>query len=159
MNFHTDSGKKFKTDQDANVYISTQSQNTVRYTNYISEKFQKRLNNLEQINSKLVLRMNEMVAIDQSFHDTNIKYLALKEKVLETEEKLLMNGIDTSKYSAFYKGEQDANSGVKIIKDSKFKILLECEVDIENKNPVNKYTQNDASFFFTQEQLIKGTLN
>lgn len=157
MNYYTDSRKKFKIDQGANVYISTQSHTTVRYSNYISEKFQERLSFLEQLNNKLFSRINELSAIDQSFHDVNLKYLALKDKVVETEQKLLMNGIDPSKYPAFYKEEQDADSVVKIIDDTKFKIILECEVDIVNKNSVNKYIQND--FFFTQEQLIRGTLN
>jgi len=149
---------QYNTNVGAHVFIDMQNQNEVQYVHHISEKFQERLRTLEQINSKLVSRINQMAVREKSFHDIYIKYLALKDKVLETEEKLLLNGIDTSEYSAFDKEEQE-DSDVEIIEDTKFEVLLECELNTENTIPVNKFTQNYVSMCFTQEQLIPGTLD
>lgn len=54
----------------------------------------------------------------------------LKKKILETEEKLLMNGIDTSEYSLFLKEEQDSDLDIKNVEDVKFEV--ESDIDTDN---------------------------
>ncbi|KAL4152853.1 hypothetical protein QTP88_000686 [Uroleucon formosanum] len=76
----------------------------MRYGHTIAKKYLAKMRLLLEINSKLVSILNE--------------------------EKLLMNGIDTSEYSLFLKEEQDSDLDIKNVEDVKFEV--ESDIDTDN---------------------------
>ncbi|XP_025202835.1 uncharacterized protein LOC112599927 [Melanaphis sacchari] len=107
------------------------NRNKVPVKHFLASKFIQRLKLLQRKNCRLISKVKQLMIRKQELQDVQIKYLELKDKVLETEEKLLMNGIDTSEYSAFSfaNGDQDTEA----IKDNKYDVLLECKLDKENQ--------------------------
>lgn len=140
----------------------TKTQLKLKYRNVISKKCQKRFKALEQINRKLAANIRFMSANEQACQDIKLKYLKLKDKVLETEEELLKDGINTLEYPAFCSDEEDENSDIEIIEDPKFEQLLAFEMNTANKIPVNKCTQNlnnnKQLCVLPKKRLIKRTL-
>ncbi|CAI6366911.1 unnamed protein product [Macrosiphum euphorbiae] len=91
---------------------------------------------LEETSRRLQSRLNYMVSKARSVQDIQLRYAALKEKVADTEQMLLLNGIDTSEYPVFREVipdiEEDRDSDCEIIDDIKSEIIPECEMNAEN---------------------------
>jgi len=131
---------KKKTNIASAIWIST-NYNRGRYQrvrHFLASKFVQRLRLLERKNNKLLSKIKQLTIRKQQLQDVQIKYLELKEKVLESEEKLLMNGIDTEEYSAFSLANNE-DQDILAINDTKYDVLLECKLDRENRIP-NKHT-------------------
>ncbi|XP_060865481.1 uncharacterized protein LOC132941445 [Metopolophium dirhodum] len=159
----------------SNVWVNTHFKNKVQYRHIITEKFHKKLKLLQQSNNELVSRINIMATNARDWQDVNFKYLALQEKVIETETQLLLNGIDTSEYSAFYEEpvvkeavveeavvkeavvKEDRDSDVEIIDDLKCELLLKCEMNPENCIPIDGQDFIDTSecSAFYEEPVVK----
>jgi len=60
-----------------------------------------------------------------------IKYLSLKAKFLETEQKLLMNGIDISEFSIFGNENEDTDSDIDVVNDI---VMIDNSSATENEN-------------------------
>ncbi|KAL5237807.1 hypothetical protein ACI65C_005217 [Semiaphis heraclei] len=72
-----------------------------KYKYHISARFYKKLQQLERMNRKLCLKIRYLATYKNEFQNIKIKYLRLKEKVVDTEIKLLLDGIPTSDYPLF----------------------------------------------------------
>jgi len=106
----------------------------IEYRHSISSKIQKRLKLLERINSRLISKIKYLTTYKNDLQNIKIKYLKLKEKVLDTEVKLLLNGVDTSKYSMFYINYEEKNTERNNTdKDQQLEILSEHLMDTENQ--------------------------
>jgi len=140
--------RKKKTEVGSRLFVKKKNQTKTEikqaYRNgVISEKLRNKFKMIEQINKKLVSNINALTANELAYENLNIKYLELKSKVLDTEEKLLMNGIDTSEYPAFGSEEVDWTSEFGTIQSSKFEQLLLLEMNAENTTPVTTITQHE----------------
>jgi len=126
-----------KTNTTPALWISTNyNQGRTRGARYIiNSKCVRKLKSLEHRNSKLTLKIKQLTIQKQELQDIQIKYLELKEKVLETEEKLLIKGIDTSEYSAFSLANEDHD--ISTTNDTKCDVLLEPKLERENQIPDN----------------------
>lgn len=94
--------KKTKTNTAQALWVNNRLKpNKIQYKHSVCAKFQKKIRTLEQMNKQLIVKIRSMTNLELTLQDIKIKYLTLKEKVLETEEQLLMNGIDTSEYPLF----------------------------------------------------------
>lgn len=111
---------------------NSRSKTPVRH--YVAGKFVRRLSFYQRVNCRLMSKVKQLTIRKQQLQDIQIKYLNLKEKVLETEEKLLDNGIDTSEYPVFALVNEDDND-TETMNDNKYDILLECKLDRENQKP------------------------
>lgn len=118
------------TNKESTSWVNTHTQNKTQYKNIISKRFQTKLRRVECLNNKLLSRINRMGTRSQYLQDIKIKYLSLKEKVLETEEQLLLNGIDTSGFSAFCNEKEDIIDSNNEIVDTIFEI--DSSSDTEN---------------------------
>ncbi|XP_027845391.1 uncharacterized protein LOC114125814 [Aphis gossypii] len=122
---------------------NSRSKTPVRH--FVANKFVKRLSFYQRVNSRLMSKVKQLTIRKQELQDIQIKYLHLKEKVLETEEKLLDNGIDTSEYPVFALVCEDKDS--ETINDNKYDILLECKLDRENQKP----DEDEPEYILTRE--------
>jgi len=122
---------------------NSRSKTPVRH--FVAGKFVKRLRFYQRVNCRLMSKVKELTIRKQELQDIQIKYLDLKEKVLETEEKLLDNGIDTSEYPVFALVSEDKDS--ETITDNKYDILLECKLDRENQTP----DEDEDEYILTRE--------
>lgn len=98
----------------------------------IPDSFLKKLKLLGQKNRRLCSKVRNMASRKQDLVDLQIKYVKLKLAVLETEDKLLLNGVDTSEYSAFRIVNEDKETPTP--KDIEYDCLLEYKLE-ELKNP------------------------
>lgn len=116
------------------------------YKYNIPNKFLQKLKILTRKNERLISKNRCLMKRNQQMEDIQIKYLELKNKVLETEEKLLMNGIDTSEYSAFQitYDEPEPQQNDNQMDDG---ILLECSLDKIKPIPIN----NNSKPHFSSE--------
>jgi len=96
---------------------------------------------LEEANRRLLSRLNYMVSKARPLDAIKLRYLALRDKVADTEQLLLLNGIDTSEYPLFCelitKIEEDRDSDCEIIDDIKSEVLSDCEMNAENFIPID----------------------
>lgn len=122
---------------------NNRSKTPVRH--FVAGKFVKRLRFYQRVNSRLMSKVKQLTIRKQELQDIQIKYLDLKEKVLETEEKLLDNGVDTSEYPVFALVSDDKDS--ETINDNKYDILLECKLDRENQRP----DEDESEYILTRE--------
>jgi len=115
------------------MLVKNQTKN--EYSNNVSSKFLKKIRILEKINSNLTEKITKLRTYGNQLQDVKIKYLTLKEKLLETEEKLLMNGIDTSKYPVFsmVDEEQDTETNPENEEDLQIRTLMNGYIDAENQ--------------------------
>ncbi|KAL5242499.1 hypothetical protein ACI65C_009909 [Semiaphis heraclei] len=93
--------KKTKTNTAPASWVNNRTKTKVQYKYTLTSKFMKKIRTLEHINRRLIVKIRSMENQELIFQDFKIKYLTLKEKVLEAEEQLLINGIDTSEYPLF----------------------------------------------------------
>lgn len=98
----------------------------------IPNSFLKKLKLLGRKNKRLCSKVRDLISRKQDVIDLEIKYIKLKLAVLETENKLLLNGIDTSEYSAFRILHE--NKEIHKPKNVEYDFLLECKLK-ELKNP------------------------
>lgn len=123
---------------------NSRSKTPVRH--FVASKFVRRLSFYQRVNCRLMSKVKQLTIRKQELQDIQIKYLLLKEKVLETEEKLLDNGIDTSEYPVFTLVSDDKDT--ESINDNKYDILLECKLDRENQKP----DKNESEYVLTRER-------
>jgi len=142
---------KKKTKVRSKSFVKKKKKQNKTKSNIVSLKWLKRCSRLELLNSKLASDLKLLMANRNEDQDTYIKYLTLKKKILETEEKLLMNGINTSEYPAFSIIEEETTE---TNETSKFQQLLLYEVLTEKNNSDPKFKLS-----FTPERLISETLN
>lgn len=127
--------KKTTTDIEPTCLINpnnSRSKTPVRH--YVAGKFVRRLSFYQRVNCRLMSKVKQLTIRKQELQDIQIKYLNLKDKVLETEEKLLNNGIDTSEYPVFALANEE-DKDTETMNDNKYDILLECKLDRENQKP------------------------
>lgn len=98
----------------------------------IPNSFIKKLKLLGQKNRRLCSKIKSMASRKQDLVDLQIKYIKLKLAVLETENKLLLNGVDTSEYLAFRFVQEDKETPQP--KNIEYDCLLEYKLK-ELKNP------------------------
>lgn len=67
----------------------------------LSNKYSKKLRLFVNAKNRLISKVKKLESRKQNLLDIQLKYLTLRKRVLETENILLVNGFDTSKYSAF----------------------------------------------------------
>jgi len=121
------------------LLINSRSRSEFKHN--LSSKFVKKLRILQQKNIRLLSRVKTLMTRKQDMQDFQIKYLQLKDKVLEAEEQLLTNGIDTSEYSVFRMANEDNdNCDREPARDIKYDVLLEYRLDRENQIPINNST-------------------
>ncbi|XP_050439933.1 THAP domain-containing protein 5-like [Adelges cooleyi] len=117
----------------------------VHFKHSVPSKMAKKMKALHQKNRRLNSRVQNLMVTVRDLQDIQIKYLKLKERVLDTEEKLLTKGIDTSEYSAF---SDDKNPIVplKKKKPNTQKIASQKNVHIEKvTNPSSETAKNQIS--------------
>ncbi|XP_015363319.1 PREDICTED: uncharacterized protein LOC107161424 [Diuraphis noxia] len=121
--------KKTKTNT---VPALVNSRTKVQFKHSVSVKFQKKIRTLEQINRQLIAKIRSLTNDELTLQDIKIKYLTLKEKVLEAEEQLLMNGIDTSEYPLFCMDYLEEDT--EINNEIKCEVLSEGQLNTDNKS-------------------------
>ncbi|CAI6355457.1 unnamed protein product [Macrosiphum euphorbiae] len=94
---------------------------THQYRHIITEDVSKTYRQLEETSRRLQSKLNDMVSKARLIQDIECRYLALREKVADTEHMLLLNGIDTSEYPLFREiipeNEEDRDTDCEIIDD------------------------------------------
>ncbi|XP_050520604.1 uncharacterized protein LOC126894021 [Daktulosphaira vitifoliae] len=83
------------------IKLKNMLQPEVQVKHTVPPRIAKKIKALNQKNRRLNSRIQSLMVTVRDLQDIQIKYLKLKERLLDTEEKLLMKGIDTSEYSAF----------------------------------------------------------
>lgn len=81
------------------------------YKSILPDKYSKRLRLLLLLNKRLTTKVKSKDSGKIDILDMKIELLQLKKSILETEEKLIIYGVDTSKYPLF-KRSDDSNSSV-----------------------------------------------
>ncbi|CAI6353578.1 unnamed protein product [Macrosiphum euphorbiae] len=121
------------TNKNPNLSVKKKKQNIIQLRqpcrDPISQKWRKKLRRIDEINRAMASNINFLMTNKIACDDMEIKYLKLKKKVLDTEEKLLMNGINTTEYPAFCSEEEVRTSDSEVIKDPKFELLLLIEIN------------------------------
>ncbi|CAI6361621.1 unnamed protein product [Macrosiphum euphorbiae] len=140
--------RKKKTEVGSKLFVRKKNQTKTEIEladrdDVITEKWRKKFKIMDEINRKIATNIKILTANKLAYEDFNIKYLQLKSKVLDTEEKLLRNGIDTSEYPAFSNEEVDWSSEFGTVRSSKFERLLLLEMNAENTTPVTTITQHE----------------
>lgn len=115
------------------------NESKIQYKKEVPEKFVNQLRMYARKNKRLIAKLKSVTTRQQDLLDTKIKYLVLKEKVLETEEKLLAYGIDTTEFPAF---RFTNNSSQPSPRDPEYDVLLECTLEEIRQTP----THNSSSF-------------
>lgn len=106
----------------------------LQYKKEIPEKFVNQLRMYARKNKRLIAKLKSVTTRQQDLLDTKIKYLVLKEKVLETEEKLLAYGIDTTEFPAFrFTNSNNQPSS----RDPEYDVLLECTLEEIRQAPTH----------------------
>lgn len=112
---------------------------TPKYKHNLHNKCCKKLKLMTRQNQRLLSKIRKMATRQHDILDFKIKFLELKDRVIETEEQLLNLGVDTSIYSAF-----NVKDGLpKIPSDVGFDILIECKLEELNEQLAS--TSNSVS--------------
>ncbi|XP_008179725.1 uncharacterized protein LOC100575025 [Acyrthosiphon pisum] len=100
----------------------------------ISEPMLEKIKSEEIVYEKLVENFTILSANERAHQAITLKYLELKEKVLETEEELLKLGVKTSTLPAFCLNEEDRTPpDIEVIEDPRREKLLKLEITREDK--------------------------
>ncbi|NP_001156149.1 uncharacterized protein LOC100162748 [Acyrthosiphon pisum] len=115
----------------------------------ISKALLKTIKSEELMNKKLIANLNYLAAHERVRQAIYLKHLELKEKVLETEEKLLKLGLKTSTFSAFRITERDRTPDTEVMENLRFEKLLELETPKDNTNFHEIFQQVNVSYLRT----------
>lgn len=114
------------------------------FKDYLPAKFRKRLEYLAQENKRLISKSKALMTSKRMLLDIEIKYLHLRNKVLETEESLLEKGMNTSEYPVF----RLAKDSTEILKDDvEHHVLLECKLAEVNNQLYNNSALQSTRLF------------
>lgn len=118
----------------------------------IPVSFTKKCKLLSRKNKRLSAKVQKLLSRKKDFMDLQIQFIKLKFAVLETEEKLMINGINTSEYSAFRMIHEDEERSESL--NAGYDFLIECQLE-EQKNP--KVHINNHSPIISSEYPPQGT--
>lgn len=137
-------------DSDPNsVWIVNQPRH-VAYKDELSLRFRKRLESLAQGNRRLISRSTTLMTSRQMLLDIELKYLQLRNQVLETEEALLEKGINTSEYPLFQVSKNNVELPQKVIEHQ---VLLECKLTEINNQLYNNSSASQSTKVLSEVEL------